>query len=137
MAQARAAVGAGTAASLLLVCQQAPAKKRVSGWQPALWPLTRCASRALTALRAVWASRAASAFSAWTELGTCPRVATSTWIPVTEPGASCEAETAPGASWALETEPGFSRLPGTDSSASRLPGSDFGLICLPLIFWAA
>jgi hypothetical protein len=64
VAQDSAAAGALTAASLLALCQQAPAKKRFGGWHPAVWPLTLVASIALTALSAVWASRALSALSA-------------------------------------------------------------------------
>ena len=57
-AQAAAATGAVTGVSFGEVCQQAPAKGVVPGWQPASWPLTVCASTALTALIAVSASTA-------------------------------------------------------------------------------
>ena len=55
-AQAAAATGAVTGVSFGEVCQQAPAKGVVPGRQPAPWPLTVCASTALTALIAVSAS---------------------------------------------------------------------------------
>ena len=56
--------------------------------------------------------------SAWTAVGTCPRVAVSIWVPVIEAGAIRLPAIAPG----------FSRLPGTEPGASRLPGSDLALI---------
>jgi hypothetical protein len=80
----------------------------------------------LTALRAVCASRALSALSAWTALGTWPIVAVSIWAPVIEPGASL----LPG------TAPTFSLSPATEPSASLFPGIDFTRIVLPSILFA-
>ncbi len=134
-AHLRAAVGALTAAPAVL-SQQAPAKGWAPGMQPTLWPLTVCASTALTALSAVCASTAlcaVSAVSAWAAFGTCPRLSSL----MSEPFSGAFAATSgivPGFSRLAVSECGFSRLAATECGFSRLPGIDFARIALPLIF---
>jgi hypothetical protein len=118
----RAAVGASTALFAEL-SQQAPAKARVPGRQPTLWPLTVFASTALTALSAVCASTAlcaVSAESAWVALGTWPRVSSLMSAPVRGPLAAPPDRT-PGLRRSAAIERGFKRLPGIDFARIALP----------------
>ena len=134
-AHLRAAVGALTA-MLTALSQQAPAKGWAPGRQPALWPLTVCASTALTALSAVCASTAlcaVPAVSAWAALGTWPSVSSLMSEPFSGASAAISG-IVPCASRPAEIECGFSRLAATECGFSRLPGIDFARIARPLSF---